>query len=279
MGLRINTNVASLSAQRHLANATARVMRSMERLSSGLRINRAADDPAGLAISEKLRSQIRGLDVATRNAADGISVLQVADGALDTVGSLLLRLNELAVQAMNGTVNDDQRGNLDAEFQSLLEEIDRIADSTSFNGMNLLDGSGGAANVQVGIGTGSDSYISLGFGSAFGVDALGLTGLTLAGDPGSWATQPVEALKAAQSLVSHGRAEFGAKQNRLESSIRLIQNQIENLSAADSRIRDLDYAAEMSEFTSAQILQQAAIAVLAQANRQPALILQLLGIK
>jgi flagellin len=279
VGIRIVTNVASLSAQRHLANATARVSRSLERLSSGLRINRAADDPAGLAISEKLRSQIRALDVAARNAGDGISLLQTADGALETVGDLLVRMNELAVQAMNGTVTDEQRGHLDAEFQALLEEVDRIAASTSFNGRNLLDGTGGSAAVQVGVGTGPESRISLGLGGGFTVDALGLTGLTLAGDPSGWATQPVEALAAARNAVSGGRAVFGASQNRLEASIRLINNQIENLSAADSRIRDLDYAAEMSELTSAQILQQAAAAILVQANRQPALALRLLGIQ
>ena len=278
MGIRITTNLAAMTAQRHLANATARVGRSMERLSSGLRINRAADDPAGLAMSEGFRARIRALEVASRNAADGISLLQVADGALESVGDLLLRMNELTEQAMNGTVSDQQRGYLDREFQALIEEIDRIAATTAFNGINLLDGSGGDPQVEVGSG-GAGSRIGLGLGSAFTAAALGLEGLTLAGSPDSWATQPLAAIRAATGAVSAGRAGFGASQNRLESVIRLTLNQQENLAAADSRIRDVDYAAEVSELASAQILQQMALAMLVQAQRQPALALQLLGIR
>ena len=278
MGIRITTNLAAMTAQRHLANATARVGRSMERLSSGLRINRAADDPAGLAMSEGFRARIRALEVASRNAADGISLLQVADGALESVGDLLLRMNELTEQAMNGTVSDQQRGYLDREFQALIEEIDRIAATTAFNGINLLDGSGGGPQVEVGSG-GAGSRIGLGLGSAFTAAALGLEGLTLAGSPDSWATQPLAAIRAATGAVSAGRAGFGASQNRLESVIRLTLNQQENLAAADSRIRDVDYAAEVSELASAQILQQMALAMLVQAQRQPALALQLLGIR
>lgn len=278
MGIRITTNVAAMTAQRHLANATARVSRSMERLSSGLRINRAADDPAGLAMSEGFRARIRALEVASRNAADGISLLQVADGALESISDMLVRMNELTEQAMNGTVSDQQRGFLDREFQALVEEIDRIAATTAFNGINLLDGSGGNLQVEVGSG-GAGSQIGLGLGSAFTAAALGLAGLTLAGSPESWATQPLDALRVATRSVSAGRAEFGASQNRLESVIRLTLNQQENLAAADSRIRDVDYAAEASELASAQVLQQMALAMLVQAQRQPALALQLLGIR
>lgn len=274
MGLRINTNVAAMSAQRHLANATARVNRSLERLSSGLRINRAADDPAGLAVSERLRAQIRALQVGERNAGDGISLLQIADGGLASVADLLIRLTELAEQAMTGTVSNEQRGYLDNEFRALVEEIDRIAVSIDFNGRTLLDGSGGDTRIELG-GGGS---ITLGLGGSFTAAALGLDGLTLAGDPAAWAEQPLTAISAALQQVSAGRASFGASQNRLESAIRLMRNQQENLSAADSRIRDVDYAAEISELTSAQILQQMAVAVLAQAQRQPALALQLLGL-
>ncbi|MBK6734638.1 MAG: flagellin FliC [bacterium] len=275
MGLRIGTNVAAMAAQRHLANATARVNRSLERLSSGLRINRAADDPAGLAVSERLRGQMRALEVGARNAADGISLLQTADGGLESMADLLIRLNELTQQAMTGTVTNEQRGFLDAEFQALVDEIDRIAVSMEFNGRNLLDGSGGSAEVRVGSGAG----IGLDLGGSYTAASLGLDTLSLAGNPASWAEQPLSAIEEALQRVSSGRASFGASQNRLESVIRMLQNQNENLAAADSRIRDVDYAAEMSELTSAQILQQMAVAMLAQAQRQPSLVLRLLGIR
>ena len=275
MGLRIGTNVAAMAAQRHLANATARVNRSLERLSSGLRINRAADDPAGLAVSERLRGQMRALEVGARNAADGISLLQTADGGLESMADLLIRLNELTQQAMTGTVTNEQRGFLDAEFQALVDEIDRIAVSMEFNGRNLLDGSGGSAEVRVGSGAG----IGLDLGGSYTAASLGLDTLSLAGNPASWAEQPLSAIEEALQRVSSGRASFGASQNRLESVIRMLQNQNENLAAADSRIRDVDYAAEMSELTSAQILQQMAVAMLAQAQSQPSLVLRLLGIR
>jgi flagellin len=275
MGLRIGTNVAAMTAQRHLANATARVNRSLERLSSGLRINRSADDPAGLAVSERLRGQMRALEVGARNAADGISLLQTADGGLESMADLLIRLNELTQQAMTGTVTNEQRGFLDAEFQALVDEIDRIAVSMEFNGRNLLDGSGGSAEVRVGSGAG----IGLDLGGSYTAASLGLDTLSLAGNPASWAEQPLSAIEEALRRVSSGRASFGASQNRLESVIRMLQNQNENLAAADSRIRDVDYAAEVSELTSAQILQQMAVAMLAQAQRQPSLVLRLLGIR
>jgi flagellin len=275
MGLRIGTNVAAMAAQRHLANATARVNRSLERLSSGLRINRAADDPAGLAVSERLRGQMRALEVGARNAADGISLLQTADGGLESMADLLIRLNELTQQAMTGTVTNEQRGFLDAEFQALVDEIDRIAVSMEFNGRNLLDGSGGSAEVRVGSGAG----IGLDLSGSYTASSLGLDNLSLAGNPASWAEQPLSAIEDALQRVSSGRASFGASQNRLESVIRMLQNQNENLAAADSRIRDVDYAAEVSELTSAQILQQMAVAMLAQAQRQPSLVLRLLGIR
>lgn len=278
MGLRINTNMAAMIAGCHLAQATARVSRSIERLSSGLRINRAADDPAGLSMSEGLRSRIRALDVAVRNAGDGISLAQVAEGALDETSGLLIRLRELAQQAVTGTVSDEQRGYLEIEFRELVEEVDRIAVSTSFNGRNLLDGSGGDADIQVGADGGPGSRITVDTGSDYSADALGLDDLTLAGNPASWAQQPLDVLDRALQIVSAGRARFGASQNRLETTIRLLNNQRENLAAADSRIRDVDYALEMSELTSARILQQVATAVLAQAQRQPALALRLLGL-
>ncbi len=276
MGLRITTNVMSLQAQRHLQNHTRRVLRAMERLSSGLRINRAGDDPAGLAISEGLKAQIRALEVAGRNAADGISLVQVAEGGLDTVSDLLVRMKELAVQARNGTLDDTQRGHLDREFQSLKAEIDRIAGSTEFNGHRLLDGSLGSLDLQVGTAAGGTGVLQVPLGIDGSAAGLGLDGLDIlqAGDASAGAA--LTGLDAAIGMVSGHRAGLGAVQNRLESIIRLNANQAENLSAANSRIRDVDMAAEMAELTSAQIMQQAAVAVLAQANSQPNLILYLL---
>jgi flagellin len=272
MGLRINTNIMALQAQRHLFNATRRVQKSMERLSSGLRINRAADDPAGLAISERLKSQIAALAVANRNAADGVSLVQVAEGALDTVSDLLIRMKELTVQSQNGTMSDQQRSYLDAEFQALGEEITRIAVATEFNGITLLDGTSGSLGIQVGIGAGDTVAIDLttdASGAGLGIDGADI--LTAGGAAGA-----SDLLDAAMDRIAGQRAGLGASQNRFESIIRINANLGENLSAANSRIRDVDVAREMAEFTSAQILQQAAVAVLAQASRQPQLMLRLL---
>lgn len=279
MGIRIGTNVAAMTAMRHLANATARVNRSIERLSSGLRINRSADDPAGFAMSERLRAKIRALEVGIRNAGDGISMAQIGEGALGATSDLILRLRELAEQATTGTVTNEQRGYLNQEFGALVEEIDRIAQSTEFNGRNLLDGSGGSAGIQVGTGSGPGSQIGIDVGTSYSAAGLGLDQVTLSGNPASWAVQPLEAIEDALRMVSAGRAGFGATVNRLESSIRMMDIQKENLAAADSRIRDVDYAAEVSELTSAQILQQMAVAMVTQASRQPALALRLLGIR
>ena len=277
MGLRINTNVSALNVHRHLFNATRRVSRSMERLSSGLRINRAADDAAGLAISEGLKSDIRALDVATRNAADGISLVQTAEGALDTVSDMLIRMRELAMQSRSGTVTADQRDYLDAEFQSLKEEITRIGEATQFNGVDLLNGLSGTLRIQVGIGTTATDAIDIDLGSSFTESGLGLSGINISDAPGTAATDALTALDVAVSRLSNGRAQLGAVQNRLESSIRLNMNLQENLSAANSRIRDVDVAQETAELSAAQILQQAAIAMLSQASRVPAMALQLLA--
>ena len=274
MGIRINTNIAAISAQRYLYNATMRVNRSMERLSSGLRINRAADDAAGLAISEGLKAQIRALDVATRNAGDGISMIQVAEGSLDETSSLLIRMKELAQQAQTGTLSAEQRGHLDTEFQELISEVTRIAEGTKFNGISLLDGTSGVLNIQVGIKAGGSSAIGVNMGYDFTADGLGLTGLDISTVDGT----VLDSLDSALDGLNLGRARMGALQNRLESSIRVNQNYAENLSAANSRIRDVDIASEMSELTSAQILQQMAVAMLSQAAQAPSLALRLLGI-
>jgi len=278
VGIRINTNTGSLSTQRYLARATARVSRSMERLSSGLRINRAADDAAGLAISEGLKSDIRSLDVAVRNAADGISVVQTADGAMNEISNILIRMRELAMQSATGTVTNSQRGHLDSEYQTLIEEITRIGEGTEFNGRKLLDGSAGVMSLHVGIGSAPTSAIDLDLSTAFTGGGLTLTTSNIATLPGPSAQPVMSVLDEALQTINRGRSNLGAVQNRLESTIRINLNYQENLSAANSRIRDVDIARESSEMTSAQILQQVAVSMLTQANTAPNIALKLLGI-
>jgi flagellin len=273
MGIRINTNVSALNAQRHLYNASVDFNKSMEKLSSGLRINRASDDAAGLAISEGLKSDIRALGQASRNAADGVSLTQTAEGAMDEVSNILLRMKELAEQSLNGTLGDSERGYLNSEYAALRGEIDRIAQSTEFNGMHLLDGSGGSVGIQVGIGT--QSYDSIAIDLSSNQDSATL-GVTTGVDTATNAGTAMDEIDAAIDSVSSARADFGAIQNRLESSIRNIANTSENLAAANSRIRDVDVATETSQMISAQILQQAGASILAQANTVPSLALTLL---
>lgn len=274
MGLRVNTNVASLNAQRSLSINTTLLQKSLEKLSSGLRINRAGDDAAGLAISESLKSDIRALQQASRNAADGISMIQTAEGGLEEVSAILIRMRELSEQSATGTLGDDERGYLDSEFQQLVLEITRIAESTEFNGTHLLDGTNASLEIQVGIGTMSDSQVVLNLGSGMTAENLGLNGINIRSADDALST--MTAIINATGLVSAQRADFGSAQNRLESTIRNIAMSVENLSAANSRIRDVDVALETSSMTSMQILQQAGVAVLAQANATPQLALQLL---
>ena len=273
MGIRINTNVSSLNTQRHLANSTIQFGKSMEKLSSGLRINRAGDDAAGLAISEGLKSDIRALDQAARNAADGISLVQTGEGALDEVSSILLRMKELAEQSMNGTLSDTDRGFLDSEFDALGEEVTRIGGATEFNGVLLLDGNL-SVNIQVGIGTTASSQVAVAMSDAMTAADLSIdTGV----DSVANATTSMDEIDAAIETVTTARSDFGSIQNRLESSIRNINMTSENLSAANSRIRDVDVAHETSRMTSFQILQQAGVAMLAQANMTSGLAMALLG--
>ncbi len=274
MGIRINTNVASINTRRHLYNTTINFNKTMEKLSSGLRINRASDDAAGLAISEGLKSDIRALDQASRNAADGISLVQTAEGALDEVSNILLRLRELAEQSLNGTLTDTERTYLASEYSDLMSEIDRISSSADFNGIKLLDGSGGNVGIQVGIGTDTFDSISIDLGDD--VDAAGI-GLTTGVGDATDAADAMDEVMDAIDTVSSARSAFGAIQNRLETSIRNIQNTSENLSAANSRIRDVDVAAETSKMTSFQVLQQAGVSILAQANMTSSLAMNLLG--
>ncbi len=274
MGLRVNTNVISMNAQRNLARVTDQLGVNFRRLSTGLRIASASDDAAGLAISERLRSQVRSFEQAKRNANDGISMVQTAEGALNEVGDILTRLRELAVQASNGTVSGNDRDTLQQEFGSLVEEVDRIAQSTEFNGIKLLDGSTGTVSFQVGIGTtaGVDT-IDVDLGSAQATDlAIDTLDIGATGSPSA----AITAIDAAIDSVSGLRGGFGAAQNRLASTVRNVAVQVENLSAAESRIRDVDVAYEMAQLTKNQILQQASIAMLAQANAMPQAALQLL---
>jgi flagellin len=274
MGLRVNTNIISINAQRNLAAVTDRLAGNFRRLSTGLRISTAADDAAGLAISERLRAQVASLDQAKRNANDGISLVQTGEGALNEVSSILVRLRELAVQSANGSVSNQDKDTLDEEFQSLVDEVNRIGRSTDFNGVKLLDGSTSAVSFQVGYGTtaGIDT-LSISLTPSLST-SLGLNSLDI-GSGGSTSTALTN-IDAAINTVSELRGSLGAVQNRLGSTINNLAIQVENLSAAESRIRDVDVAYETAQLTRNQILQQAAIAVLSQANAQPQAALTLL---
>ncbi len=274
MGLRVNTNIASLNAQRALARTTERLQSNFRRLSTGLRIATAADDAAGLAISERFRAQVRSTEQAIRNAQDGISLTQTGEGALNEVSSILIRLRELAVQANNATVSGQDRNTLNQEFRDLINEVDRIARSTTFNSVNLLDGSGSTLVFQVGIGTtiGIDTIL-LTLSNTLS-STLGLVSIDV-GATGS-PTSAITAIDSAINTVARVRGSFGAVQNRLNATVQNLRIQSENLSAAESRVRDVDVAAETAELTRNSILQQAAIAVLSQANVQPQIALQLL---
>lgn len=275
MSLRINTNVASINAQRNLHNVSMKLNKSLERLSSGLRINRAGDDAAGLAISENLKSDIRAYEQSSRNAADGISMIQVAEGALSEVSDILIRMRELAQQAANETLGASERGYLDDEFQALSTEIDRVSDNTEFNGTMLLDGSGDA-DLELQVGLTATDVITVDFSTDADVAGLGIGTDDLTGVDNTNAQAAIANIESAISDLSGYRAGFGAAQNRLESVIRSVNNSIENLSAANSRIRDVDIAAETSSMTSSQILQQAGVSVLMQANMTPQMALMLL---
>ncbi|MDO9694559.1 MAG: flagellin [Candidatus Latescibacteria bacterium] len=275
--MRINTNTAAINAQRNLYNTEMKLNKSLERLSSGLRVNRAGDDAAGLAISENLKSDIRALEQSSRNAADGISVIQTAEGALDEVNGILIRMRELAQQAANETLGASERGYLNTEFQALSTEITRISDTTQFNGTYLLNASvTGTLDIQVGLGNGANDRIGIDLTGDRDATGLGINASVLTGTDNTTALASISTIEAAINTVSGARASLGASQNRLESTIRSIGNAIENLSAANSRIRDVDIAAETTNMTSAQILQQAGVAVLSQANMTPQTALMLL---
>jgi flagellin len=277
MGMRITTNVAALNAQKNLGMTQKSMQTSMARLSSGMRINQASDDAAGLAISENLRAQIRGMRQANRNANDGISLVQVAEGSLNEVSNMLIRLRELGVQAASDTVGDTERKFVDVEYQQLKSEIQRVTESTTFNGYDLLNGTGGIIDIQVG--THNDPFKDrISFNSAAanaGLEALGLVMESAATKEG--AQQSLAVLDTALVSVNAIRANFGAMQNRLTSTSNNLLVADENLSAANSRIRDTDVAAETSEMTRNNILLQAGISILGQANNSQQLALKLLS--
>lgn len=271
----LQTNLSALNAQRSLLTTDRTVATSMARLSSGLRINHASDDAAGLAISEKLRAQVRSLAQAQRNANDGISLLQTAEGALNEVSDMLIRMREPAIQSANGTLGDGERASLHQEFTALRSEIDRIAAVTEFNGQNLINGDLSAGAVfQVGIQNLTSDRIAVSL-AATDATTIGIGTASLSTVTG--ARTALGLIDTAISTVTSRRGDIGAAQNRLYSTIDSLSAAHENLSAANSRIRDADVAEESTSFARAQILMQAGVSVLAQANQLPGLALNLLG--
>lgn len=277
MGLRIATNITALNAQRQMSMTRQNLDRSLERLASGSRINHAGDDAAGLAISENLRAQTRGIRQAKRNAQDGISLIQVSEGGLNEIANILIRLRELSIQGASDTIGDTERQFVDREFQSLKQEVDRIANVTSFNGTPLLNGKAGIFEIQVGIHNNPilDRIVYNGERADASLDALKLGGESVATKQGAQLSLSV--IDDSLIRVNSIRADLGAMQNRLQSTINNLSIYDENLSSANSRIRDTDLAEETSEMTKNNILMQAGIAVLSQANNTNQSALKLLN--
>lgn len=274
MGFSIATNPASIEAQRNLNATQSMLSKSMGRLSTGMRINVAADDAAGLAISENLKAGIRSIGQAVRNANDGVSLLQVAEGGMNETSGILIRMRELAMQASTDTVGNTERGYAQTEFAQLIEEIDRIANTTEYNGTALLDGSATALDFQVGIRNTADDRITVAIDDVTATAGLGVGALNVSTKAGAQAA--LTTIDAGIVTVSGARANIGAFQNRLVSTVANLENANVNLSAANSRIRDTDVAAESAALTRNQILTQAGVAVLAQANQAPQFALSLL---
>lgn len=275
MALYIQTNVASQQAQKNLLGNQDKLQQSFARLSSGYRINTAADDAAGLAISESMRSQIRSYSVAERNASDGISMAQTAEGALGEVHGILGRMRELAVQSANGNLTSTDRGFLQTEFGQLQSEVSRIQDSAEFNGQKLVNATAATINLQVGLNNTSSDQISITTGNV-DLDSV-INSVSISGATASGALSSLSVIDTAITNVSTSRSKFGAAMNRLDVASSNIQTMRLNLSAANSRIRDVDVAAETSELSKNQVLTQAGIAVLSQANQLPQLAFGLIG--
>lgn len=270
----VQHNLTAMNSNRMLGITTSAQAKSTEKLSSGYKVNRAADDAAGLAISEKMRRQIKGLTQASSNAQDGISCVQTAEGALAEVHDMLQRMNTLAVQASNDTMTSADRGYLDSEVQALKSEIDRVASTTTFNEQNLLDGSFTGKNLQVGAEKGQFISISI---SAMNTTGISVSGVTISGADNSGAQTAICSIKTALASVSKMRSDLGAVQNRLEHTIKNLDNVVENTTAAESQIRDTDMATEMVRYSNNQILAQAGTSMLAQANQANQNVLSLLG--
>jgi len=277
MGIRIGTNVQSLVAQRNLSNSNEAQKASLEKLASGSRINKAADDAAGLAISEKMKAQIRSVRQDVRNANDGISMIQTAEGGMSEVGNILTRFRELAIQSASDTIGDTERGFVDKEVQQMKQEVSRITASTEFNGRKLLNGESGVLEVQVGMGNTPDQdRFSIDTQKlAVSLQSLGLDGMSVADKEG--ARTSLDKIDGAIKTLVGNRAEIGAMQNRLQSSINSLNTYSENLSASNSRIRDTDIAAESAEMTKNNILSSAGVSVLSQANQNNMSALKLIG--
>ena len=282
MAQTINSNLPSINAQRNTDASRSSLATSMQRLSSGLRVNSAKDDAAGLAIAERMNAQVAGMNVAIRNTNDGISLAQTAEGAAARIGDALQRMRELAVQSANGTNNEGDRANLQTEFAQLQAEVTRVIDGTLFNGQELFTGAGGAGGTftfQVGAGTGATDTIDFALTDLASTVGTGVgegSGVAISGTDASAATAALGAIDSAIDVVTTARASFGAVQNRFESVIANLQVGSENLSAARSRIVDADFAVETASLARAQILQQAGNAMVAQANQLPNQVLTLL---
>lgn len=277
MGLRINTNIQALAAQRSLSVNRQAQEQSLERLSSGNRINRAGDDAAGLAISERIRASVRSLAQAGRNASDGISLVQVAEGGTNEISNILVRMRELSIQGASDTISDLERGFIDKEVQALKSEVTRIANNTEFNGTKLLNGSADKLEIQVGLNNNpaEDRLVFDAKQQNVTAEALGIATVSTMNKESSQAN--LKMVDDALNALNSNRANLGATQNRLQSTINNISIYKENLEAARSRIRDTDMASETSELTKQNILTQAGISVLSQANQNPQAALKLLG--
>lgn len=281
MGLRIRTNVESLTAQRQLSGNNADLNKSSERLASGYRINKSADDAAGLAISENLNAKVRGLNQAKRNANDGVSLIQVTEGGLNEVTNIMGRLRELTVQAASDTIGEKERGYLQKEYGQLVDEVDRISATTEFNGLKLMgpQNAAGGLKIQVGYNGSADDSLSLALGDApdgISAEALKIKGTSVAGQDREAIAGNLQVLDSAMEIIQNSRATMGATQSRLTSTIANISVSTENMSAAASRIKDVDFAEEAAKSTQARILSQAGLSVLSQANQRPEMALSLL---
>lgn len=277
MGIRINTNVNSLAAQRNLSTTSASQAKSLEKLSSGTRINHAADDAAGLAISEKMRASVRSLAQDMRNANDGISMIQTAEGAMNEVGNILVRFRELSIQAASDTIGDTERAFIDKEVNQMHEEINRIASSTEYNGNKLLSGEGSKYEIQVGLNNNAehDRFYYDASRTNVSTSALGVEGISVKSR--AEAQENLEKIDGAMKTLTENRAELGALQNRLQSTVSNIGVYSENLQGARSRIADVDMASETAELTRGNILTQSGASVLSQANQNSMIALKLLG--